>query len=353
MTQEKSIINAPIIIQIEDYMYNKGVLNFKLKGFVEEITVYYFSFPNSFDDPHSRRQLKNVKLNSFYELMNVLYKKLDIDEVDLTSIQEGDEYCYLQIEYFTKPSSQTASVFRHEKHSFIITQTGDPEIIKIAYHKGNYVDYVKFTMNIDAVNLENEIHQEAIQNLEKIIYGICNKINIEIPKEIEVSKFENLVINTPDIKDFIKLLQLVTRNLFDDSAYKKDAKRLQTFHKKGKDEMEMHEKFRAIVGEYYLTENEVCVQDATFFSDWKFDPEDIEAGITSILRTEFAFAYPPETYSADLFPYLQTELAKQNLELMNADTFGDSYLFFIANKNEVERILELSQTIGIKVDRLM
>jgi hypothetical protein len=144
----------------------------------------------------------------------------------------------------------------------------------------------------------------------------------------------------------------VTRFIFDDSAYKKDAKRLQNFHKKGKDEMEMHEKFRNILADYYLVENEVCIQDSTYYSDWKFDPEDIEVGITNMLETEFTFYYPPETYSHELFPYIQTELEKQNLSLMNLDTFGDSYLFFIANKNEVERILELSQIIGIKIEKI-
>jgi hypothetical protein len=36
---------------------------------------------------------------------------------------------------------------------------------------------------------------------------------------------------------------------------------------------------------------------------------------------------------------------------MDCDTFADIYLFFVANKNEVERILELSQTIGIKIEK--
>jgi hypothetical protein len=335
MKQEKSILNAALLEQIENHLYENGAINLKLKSFLEQITVYCFSFPSSFDDAHSKRQLKNAKLKSFYELMNVFYKNVGIDQADLETIQEGEEYCYLQIEYFTKPSPELKSMFRYEKHSFMITQTSDPEIFKMAYHKGMFVDCIKFIMN------------------SKHLDGICNKINLEIPSEIDVSKFENLVINTPEIKDFIELLQLVTRNLFDDSEYKKDAKRLQTFHKKGKDEMEMHEKFRNILAEYYLTENDVCVQDSTFFSDWKFDPEDIELGISNILATDFTFSYPPETYSHDLFPYLQTELAKQNLELMNSDTFGDDYLFFVANKNEVNRILELSQAIGIKIDKLI
>lgn len=355
MNQEKSIINATLLTKIEDHIYEKGDLSLKLKGFLEEINVYCFSYPNSFDDANSKRQLKNAKLNSFYELLNFFYKKVGIDEVDLKTINEGDEFLYLHIDYFTKPSPEMATYFRNEKHNFMITQTGHPEIFKTTYHKGMYIDSVKFIIDseyIDSENPQTEIHKEAIQNLEKIIYGICHKTSIEIPKEIDTQKFENLIIKTPEIDDFIELLQLITRNIFDVSAYKKDAKRLQTFHKKGKDEMQMHEKFRAILADYYTVENDVCVQDSTFFSDWKFDPEDIEAGISNMLATDFTFSYPPETFSHDLFPYIQTELAKQNLELINCDTFGDCYLFFVANKNEVDKILELSHAVGVKIERL-
>ncbi len=351
----KLILNALLLTQIQDYIYENGALTFKLKGFLEEIKVYCFSYPNSFDDANSKRQLKNAKLNSFYELMNVFYKKVGIDEVDLKTINEDDEFFYLHIDYFTKPSPEMASYFRHEKHNFMITQTGNPEIFKATYHKGIYIDSIKFIIDseyIDSENPQTEIHKEAVENLEKIIYGICKKANIQIPKDIDVSKFENLIIKTPEISDFEDLLQLITRNVFDDSAYKKDAKRLQTFQKKEKDEMQMHKKFRDILADYYVVEDEICVQDLSYYSDWKFNPEDIELGISNILAVDFTFAYPSETYSHDLFPYIQTELAKQNLELINCDTFGDSYLFFVVNKNEVDRVFELSQAIGIKFKKL-
>ena len=49
---------------------------------------------------------------------------------------------------------------------------------------------------------------------------------------------------------------------------------------------------------------------------------------------------------------MQAELAKQELELMTFDTHGDSYLFFVANKNEVSRLVELGKMIAIPIEKL-
>ena len=87
-------------------------------------------------------------------------------------------------------------------------------------------------------------------------------------------------------------------------------------------------------------------------SDWKFDPEDAEYFISEMIGEDLNFEYPEETYSHDLFPYIQSALEKRNLELMTYDTHGDNYLFFVANKNDVNRILELSELTKIEINQL-
>lgn len=71
-----------------------------------------------------------------------------------------------------------------------------------------------------------------------------------------------------------------------------------------------------------------------------------------MIGEDLNFAYPEETYSHDLFPYIQSALEKRGLELMTYDTLGDNYLFFVVNKKEVNRILELSQLTNIPIDKL-
>ena len=144
------------------------------------------------------------------------------------------------------------------------------------------------------------------------------------------------------IETFKSLLKLLTRDRYEDSEYHKDAKKLQTYHKKKVGEFELHDKVRDILDRY----------DAVYYSDWKFDPEDIEYGCSTILEEEFTFEYPEETYAHNLFPYLQTELAERELTLLNIDTGGDSYLFCIVNITDVDSILELAQSIDLKIERI-
>ncbi|RZJ55013.1 MAG: hypothetical protein EOO44_02920, partial [Flavobacterium sp.] len=87
-------------------------------------------------------------------------------------------------------------------------------------------------------------------------------------------------------------------------------------------------------------------------SDWKFDPEDAEYFISEMIGQDLNFNYPEETYSHDLFPYIQSALEKHNLELLSYETYGDSYLFFVANKEDVGRILQLSELTKIEVVQL-
>jgi hypothetical protein len=90
----------------------------------------------------------------------------------------------------------------------------------------------------------------------------------------------------------------------------------------------------------------------TYYSDWKFDPEDIAFGISEMLGEKFTFKYPKETNSQNLFPFIQKELAKSNLEMMTFDTHGDSYEFILVEKNKVEKIILLAQKLSVEVQKL-
>ncbi len=358
MDTKKTLLKASIINQIQNYIIDNKSITFKLKDFPDKLNVFCYSFPSSFNNAHSKRQLKNAKLNSFYELMNVLYEKVGIQEVDLKTIQENGEFYFLHIEYSVKPTDYEAQFVRWMTQTVLIIQTSDPEIFKMTFKKGVYIDYVASIINsenVDIENPENDIHKQVLLDLEKVFYGICQKINIEIPKEIDTSKFEDVIIKSPDLESFINFLALTTRNGYDVSEYKKDAKRMQKLFEKSYDEYKYSEKFRNILSEYHMrdkNDDDVILYESFFNSDWKFDPEDLIAIVGSITGNEFSFDYPDETYAHELFPYVQTALAKQDLELMSVDTGGDSYFFFIANKNEVSTIIELSQSIGIAIQIL-
>jgi hypothetical protein len=168
-------------------------------------------------------------------------------------------------------------------------------------------------------------------------------MNIEIPQSIELPSSENLLeAEKVTVQTFEEFIKLVSRGKAEEKLISKQSKKLfKDFQKESKD---YHAK---VEGHFEFFES----IDA-WNSDWKFDPEDAEYFISEMIGHDLNFAYPEKTYSHELSPYIQSALEKLNLELMSYNTNGDNYLFFLANKEDVSRILELSDLTKIEVDQL-
>ncbi|PUB26732.1 hypothetical protein C8J95_11084 [Elizabethkingia sp. YR214] len=52
------------------------------------------------------------------------------------------------------------------------------------------------------------------------------------------------------------------------------------------------------------------------------------------------------------FPYIQKALAEKDIELMNMNTLGDSYGFFIVKKENVAPLLYLSTKMALGIEQL-
>jgi hypothetical protein len=352
-----SILNSNILSQVENYAIEHDGLSLKLLGFTDEITVNSYAFPSSFDDAENQSQLKKLKYKSSVHLLNAAYRKLGITELSKADIKQciagKIEYWFLNISFGTQIDPELQNHYKTQTHNFMIF-LGDPDPDDAAEEDGLsilYTDQLIFNyvqefdraiyLDLDVPELE-EKHQAAIAQLESVIYSVCKTIEIEIPQNLQSAALDLLIIAPPTLETFASLLKLITRNNYEDQEYQEDAKQLQTFSKTSVDEFELHYQVRDLLDRY----------DAVYYSDWKFDPEDIEYGFSNILEEEFTFEYPEETYAHDLFPYLHTELAKRELTMLNIDTAGDSYLFCIVNLTDVDRILELAQSIDLKIERI-
>jgi hypothetical protein len=168
-------------------------------------------------------------------------------------------------------------------------------------------------------------------------------LNIEIPETVELPSSENLVKSEEVTQEvFQEFIQLVSRGNIEESELKEQSEKLFENFKRPEEDY-----YEIIEGHFEFFE----IIDA-WNSDWKFDPEDAEYFLSEMIGEDFNFEYPEETYSHDLFPYIQTALEKLGFELMSYNTNGDNYLFFIADKSDVNRILELSELTKIEVDKL-
>jgi hypothetical protein len=348
------IINADILGQIENYVRENDNFTFKRLGFANEIAVNGYSVPSSFDYDEARSQLKQLKYKNLLNLLNSSYKKMGIASLSKKEFDQciaaGSEYWYLHISFETPVPLSSQVHLKIQPHNFMFFLTnyeeGKNTDFKMMYSSEIFIRYTEafdraIYLDLDATELD-EKYQSVISQLESVIYGICKRIEIEIPQDLQSETLDLLIVQPPTLATFELLLKLITRDLYKDSVYRKDAKKLQKAYGKVTEEDQMHWEVMSTLATYEMT----------YDSDWKFDPEDIEYGISTMLGAEFSFEYPEDTYSHGLFPHIQTELAKQELTLMNIDTGGDSYLFCIVNIIDVDRILELAQSIDLKIERI-
>lgn len=82
--------------------------------------------------------------------------------------------------------------------------------------------------------------------------------------------------------------------------------------------------------------------------DWKFDAEDLEQCVLSLSpMEEWAWEYPSEVYSANLFPSIREELYRYQNWLCHFDEGSDSYLFLLFPENQLPEIMTLAQKLQL------
>lgn len=347
----KSIISFDVIDAIYGYLYHESnSLEFKMKGIYDPVYVNLYSFPYSLDHEEGQAEIKKAGFNNAYEVLNELYKKLDIGILSEDAIQQGLEYDFIHIQFYSEPSPEIKKHLKRVINNFIIffcsTNSLETNDFKILYSSTHFLDYTKGLLDteyLDFNNPKNETQQIGVKDFKKVLQGICQYLNIEIPATVELPSNENLLANEEATEaHFEEFIQLVSRGNIEEKELKKQSKKLFKNYKKEAKE------YHNIVEDHFAFFESIDAWN----SDWKFDPEDAEYFISNLIGEDFTFDYPEETYSHELFPYIQSELEKSNLELLTYETFGDNYLFFVANKDEVERILELSELTKIEVNQL-
>ena len=346
-TKDQSVLSFEILNAIYRYLlYENPTVNFKLKGFFDKIYINRYNFPESFDNPKSKSEVKSCGFTTIYEVLNELYAKINIDPISQELIDEDYPIDFIHIQFYSDLIGVN-STSKNILQNFIIffcceEGSSDTNGFRLLYSNNRYFTFfirnLLDTKFIENNTPENEIEEKAFKDFETVLIGICQYLKIELPETISAT---NLLPEEITQNHFEELLSLVTRNKIDVKIIKKQAKKMFGKYKKPSEDDNFFE------DNYEFLENVNC-----WNSDWKFDPEDAEYFISEIIEQDFTFECPEETYSHDLFPYIQKELAKSELELMSFDTQGDNYLFFVANINEMTRIQELSQITDIKIDVL-
>lgn len=326
--------------------------------------MIWYEIPNSYQDSETDLNvLKNNGFSNFYELLNKVHEKAEIGLIDTEEWLKNDgQYNLMQFNFRTDPSEEEQSYFKSALHKFYVlfVIVGDGEEInayRIFYKRGMDYSIAGLLDSIDIVDLNNpdsEI-EPAVAELEKVLAAMSLETGVEINKGI-TDKYPNVRVSREiTLQDFKDVLGLA--NYWEIEDLEEKARYLYEQNYRDKDELiaeleEKDEDWEYYDDGYFPLRFEIIHEDNYWYSDWKFDPEDIEGIIESFLDERWNFNYPEETYSHDLFPYIQRALAERDLELMNMNTLGDSYGFFLVKKENVVPLLNLSAKMALGIEQL-
>lgn len=344
----ESIVSFDVLDKIYAYLYNEqNRFDFRMKGVSDNVFVNLYSFPDSFAHEEGRNEINNSGFKNVYEVLNELNKRVGITEVSEEDRKETPDYDYIHIQFFSNRTPEMKGYLNYISQNFIIffccTNSSEANDFKILHTISSFDDYVKGLLETEYVDLskpKSDLEKIGFKDFENVLQGICEYLKIELPENLVLPSSESLMFDAVTIEDFEEFLRLISRGDLEGKLLKNQAKVLFENYGREDDEEEYEEDFDFFEG------------INCWYSDWKFDPEDAEWFVSEMLGETFSFEYPEETYSHNLFPYIQAELTKQNLELMNYDTKGDSYLFFIVKKEEVNRIIELSELTKMEIHQL-
>lgn len=345
--QEESLISFEILNELYSYLYYENAnANFKLKGFFDKIYINRYSFPESFDNHKSKSEAKSCGFSDIYDVLNQVYTTIDIAPLTEELIAKEYPIDLIHIQFYSNTTNSNA-VSKNILQNFIIffcCDDGSTETnsFRILYANNRY--FTSYFRNLlESKYIINnipigDIEEKAFEDFEMVLLGTCQYLKIENPKALTAP---NLLFENATQEHFEELILLISQKDLDKKQVSTQAKKMFKKFQKNND------KHGFIDHNFDFLQNINC-----WSSDWKFDPEDAEYFISEMIDQPLNFEYPEETYSHDLFPYIQTALAKLDFELMNFNTYGDDYLFFVTNKNKVERILELSEITEIEIQKI-
>ncbi|MFV0180113.1 hypothetical protein OBK28_11095 [Empedobacter falsenii] len=315
--------------QDDEFNYRTKVIG--TEGFCE---LNYYLIPNAFD---LENQLIPNGISTYEDLYAIIAPKINFSTVEPNYFDENS-INFLHLFFKT---SHPENKFQWIDHDFLIfcgyQDSDEINVYEVLYSSQFDADFIDFWQKAEPCSLIlpiNSDHAEALEKIEDVLLGLCQTMGIphldkmfkDATKEVYYEVNEQLYAN------LLKLINPLT----DESEVLHRAKKLH--QKLVVDEMEDEGDNADLLLEFYWQ------------SDWKFEFEDLEDFIASAVEQPLQIEIPEDTYSADLFPYIQLYLKQNGKILMNYNSFGDSYFFFIIDVKDVDEVINQAYFAGIHLE---
>ncbi|MGB4811568.1 MAG: hypothetical protein WBP13_03675 [Methylophilaceae bacterium] len=362
----QSIIQFQVFNAIHAYLYHeKNTIKLKVPDLKSEVNVYLYGFPDTFSDEASQLEIQASGYQTAYDVLNQLYQKMEIAPVSDEDIAQGFSDTFIHIAF---DGDSTAEMKKYGRKKipqvflifFCCENSAEMNSFRVLHDTGYFVHYIKSLLQSNYIEplqpglalknaqetdarfaIRSELEIKGVQALETVLYALCAHLKIELPTNV---KPRPTSVTTPEKVSMATLkayLKLATRDGLDQETLNSEAKKLFALYKK---------RLKKVDEEDYDAYFEFMASINFWNIDWKFSAEDAEYGISALMDNDFKFTYPAETYSANLIPFMQSQLEKSGLALMSFDTLGDSYAFFLVNKKDLARLLVLSDLLNLRIE---
>ena len=104
--EEVTPLSFQIIDAIYDYLYyQNSSFQFKMKEIDDVVYINRYTFPSSFNHPEGLKEINGCGFNNPYEVLNALYKKMDIGELSEETLTEDLEFDCIHVQFYSEATS--------------------------------------------------------------------------------------------------------------------------------------------------------------------------------------------------------------------------------------------------------
>ncbi|TEB41006.1 hypothetical protein D0809_27720, partial [Flavobacterium circumlabens] len=121
------------------------------------VSVNLYAFPTSLDHDEGKAQIEKAGFKNAYEVLNELYKKIDIGILSEEIIEQDLEYDFIHIQFYSEPGAEMKKYFNRVLNNFIIifccTNSLEINDFKILYSGSHFIDYIKGLLDTEYLDV--------------------------------------------------------------------------------------------------------------------------------------------------------------------------------------------------------
>ena len=353
-------IDFELINTIYQYLDNvKNPVLINVKDQIGEVEAAWFCFPEYYENSNHDTLTKNG-FDNLFQILNKKHVDANINTIDINqAIADNDQYPIIEFSFDSIPVAELEKLYYKKITLYfyvILVRLDNSDVnndFRIFFTRNPSCHYVENFINakyIENINNPEDNDLIYVEALERNLVALSQHLKLPISIKLQKKYTDSLLLGEVTEQDFKRLMELINYNTM---GYDLDQISKDLFADYQANWADLNEEVDYPTIDNFSKRFDVLFEENFWFTDWKFDPEDADEFIADILDEEWGFEYPAETYSHDLFPYIQEALAKKELELMDLDCEGDSYCFFVVQKKDVQEVLNLSQKLKIGLTKLM